>query len=401
MLDLVGNTPLVRLRRVLDGRASSEDGPLVLAKVEYLNPGGSVKDRIAVRMVEAAEESGELQPGGTIVEPTSGNTGVGLAMVAQQKGYHCVFVVPRQGQRGQDQRPQGVRRRGGRLPDRGRPRPPRLLLQRLGPADARDRGRLEARPVLQPEQPALALRGHRPGDLAADRGPHHPLRHRRWAPAARSAASGATSRSRTPTSRSSARTRPARSTAAAPAGRTSSRASARTSGRRPTTRTSPTASSRSPTRDSFAMTRRLAREEGMLVGGSSGMAAYAAVQLAHELDGTPEGDGRGDRGAAARLRPRLPDQGLQRRVAGALRLPARVARADRRRGAARQERPAARPRAHPPAGDDRRGGADPQGVRRLADARRQGRAARRGGRGGRLGVGQDADGRAVLAARPG
>lgn len=73
---------------------SKEEGPLVLAKVEYLNPGGSVKDRIATRMIEAAEASGELQPGGTIVEPTSGNTGVGLAMVAQAKGYKCIFVCP-------------------------------------------------------------------------------------------------------------------------------------------------------------------------------------------------------------------------------------------------------------------------------------------------------------------
>jgi cystathionine beta-synthase len=66
----------------------------VLAKIEYFNPGGSVKDRIAVRMIEAAEASGELRPGGTIVEPTSGNTGVGLAIVAQQRGYSCVFVCP-------------------------------------------------------------------------------------------------------------------------------------------------------------------------------------------------------------------------------------------------------------------------------------------------------------------
>ncbi|MGA9749220.1 MAG: cystathionine beta-synthase [Nocardioides sp.] len=91
LLDLVGNTPLVRLHHVVP---TGEDAPLVLAKVEYLNPGGSVKDRIALRMVEAAEESGELQPGGTIVEPTSGNTGVGLAIVAQAKGYKCVFVCP-------------------------------------------------------------------------------------------------------------------------------------------------------------------------------------------------------------------------------------------------------------------------------------------------------------------
>ena len=89
VIDLVGNTPLVRLHSVTEGIAAT-----VLAKVEYLNPGGSVKDRIAVRMVEAAEASGELRPGGVIVEPTSGNTGVGLALVAQRKGYRCIFVCP-------------------------------------------------------------------------------------------------------------------------------------------------------------------------------------------------------------------------------------------------------------------------------------------------------------------
>ncbi len=89
VVELMGDTPLVRLNRVADGLA-----PLVLAKVEYLNPGGSVKDRIAKRMIEAAEADGRLKPGGTIVEPTSGNTGVGLALVAQQRGYKCVFVCP-------------------------------------------------------------------------------------------------------------------------------------------------------------------------------------------------------------------------------------------------------------------------------------------------------------------
>jgi cystathionine beta-synthase len=89
MIDLVGNTPLVRLNRVTEGLAAQ-----VLAKVEYFNPGGSVKDRIALAMVEDAERSGALKPGGIIVEPTSGNTGVGLAIVAQKKGYTCVFVCP-------------------------------------------------------------------------------------------------------------------------------------------------------------------------------------------------------------------------------------------------------------------------------------------------------------------
>jgi cystathionine beta-synthase len=89
IVDLVGNTPLVKLNSVTDGIAAT-----VLAKVEYMNPGGSVKDRIALKMVEAAEASGALKPGGTIVEPTSGNTGVGLALVAQRKGYKCIFVCP-------------------------------------------------------------------------------------------------------------------------------------------------------------------------------------------------------------------------------------------------------------------------------------------------------------------
>ena len=89
IVDLVGHTPLVRLHSVTDGIAAT-----VLAKIEYMNPGGSVKDRIAVKMIEEAEARGDLRPGGTIVEPTSGNTGVGLALVAQRKGYRCVFVCP-------------------------------------------------------------------------------------------------------------------------------------------------------------------------------------------------------------------------------------------------------------------------------------------------------------------
>ncbi|HET8594040.1 MAG TPA: cystathionine beta-synthase [Intrasporangium sp.] len=89
--DLVGNTPLVKLTTVTaDARVKCT----VLAKVEYFNPGGSVKDRIALRMVDTAEREGLLKPGGTIVEPTSGNTGVGLALIAQRRGYKCVFVCP-------------------------------------------------------------------------------------------------------------------------------------------------------------------------------------------------------------------------------------------------------------------------------------------------------------------
>src|SRR5918911_737453 len=89
VLELVGNTPIVRLDRIGRGVA-----PRLLAKLEYLNPGGSVKDRIGLAMIEKAEAEGKLKPGGTIVEPTSGNTGVGLAIAAAKKGYRCIFVMP-------------------------------------------------------------------------------------------------------------------------------------------------------------------------------------------------------------------------------------------------------------------------------------------------------------------
>ena len=89
VLELVGDTPLVKLQRLVP-----EDAATVVAKLEYMNPGGSVKDRIGITMIEAAEREGKLKPGGTIVEPTSGNTGTGLAIAAALKGYRCIFVMP-------------------------------------------------------------------------------------------------------------------------------------------------------------------------------------------------------------------------------------------------------------------------------------------------------------------
>ena len=91
LAEVTGGTPLVRLQSVTRGIAKTRD---VLVKVEYLNPGGSVKDRIALRMIESAEREGKIAAGGTIIEPTSGNTGVGLAIVANNRGYKCVFVCP-------------------------------------------------------------------------------------------------------------------------------------------------------------------------------------------------------------------------------------------------------------------------------------------------------------------
>src|SRR5438093_10687195 len=89
VLELVGGTSIVRLPKL-----SPPGGAEILAKLEYLNPGGSVKDRIGLPMIERAEREGKLKPGGTIVEPTSGNTGVGLAIAAAIKGYRCIFVMP-------------------------------------------------------------------------------------------------------------------------------------------------------------------------------------------------------------------------------------------------------------------------------------------------------------------
>src|SRR5712692_8444352 len=88
ILDTLGNTPLVRLRRF------HPQGAELAAKIEYFNPGGSVKDRIGIAMIEAGERAGLLRPGGTIVEPTSGNTGVGLAMAANLKGYRLICTAP-------------------------------------------------------------------------------------------------------------------------------------------------------------------------------------------------------------------------------------------------------------------------------------------------------------------
>jgi len=93
ILDLVGGTPLVRISRVIGDLGPEERRPLLLAKLEMLNPGGSVKDRIGLPMIEAAEQAGLLKPGGTIIEPTSGNTGHGLAIAAALKGYRCIFVM--------------------------------------------------------------------------------------------------------------------------------------------------------------------------------------------------------------------------------------------------------------------------------------------------------------------
>ena len=229
ILDLVGGTPIVRLDRM-----SPAGGARILAKLEFLNPGGSVKDRIGLAMIEAAEREGKLKPGGTIVEPTSGNTGVGLAIAAARKGYRLHLRHAGQDEPGEDLDAARVRRRGRDHADGGRPRLAGELLLGLVAPRRGDPRRLQAGPVLEHGEPAGALRRDRAGDLGADRrrarrdrhlGRHrrNHLRHRPLVPRAQARGEDRRRRSRR------ARSTPRRTTRSSI--RISSRGSARTRGR--------------------------------------------------------------------------------------------------------------------------------------------------------------------------
>ena len=193
ILELIGNTPLVRLQRMTAGLDAT-----VVAKLEYMNPGGSVKDRIGLPMIEAAEREGLLRPGGTIVEPTSGNTGVGLAMAAAIKGYRCIFVMP---DKMSHEKIALLRAYGAEVvicPTAVEPESPESYYS------VSDRLAEEIPGAFKPDQysnmanPDGALRTHRAGDLGADRTASWT---RSWWPSARAARSAgrpATSKERKP-----------------------------------------------------------------------------------------------------------------------------------------------------------------------------------------------------------
>lgn len=288
LLDLIGDTPLLRLASSLAPELEGEGGPLVLAKIEYLNPGGSVKDRIATRMIDAAEAEGLLKPGGTIVEPTSGNTGVGLAMVAQARGYRCVFVCP---DKVSEDKQNVLKAYGAEV--------------------------VVCPTAVAPEHPdsyysvsdKLAAE---PGAWKPDQysNPHNPRSHYEttgpeiWKQTdgrvTHFVAGVGTGGTITGVGRFLKEQNPEIQVIGAdPAGSVYSGGTGRpylvegvgedfwpdTYDRDIADRIIEVSDA-----DSFAFTRRLAREEALLVGGSSGMAAYAAKQLACELAGTPEGE---------------------------------------------------------------------------------------------------------------
>ena len=282
LLDLIGNTPLVRLNRTTDGATT-----LVLAKVEYLNPGGSVKDRIAVRMIDAAEKSGELQPGGTIVEPTSGNTGVGLALVAQQRGYKCVFVCP---DKVSEDKRNVLKAYGAEVvvcPTAVAPEHPDSYYN-VSDRLSKEPGAWKPDQYSNPNNPRSHYEETGPEIWKQTDGK---ITHFVAGVGTGGTISGI---GRYLKERSAERGGPeVQIVGADPAGSVYSGGSGRpylvegvgedfwpeTYDRTIADRIIEVSDA-----DSFEMTRRLAREDGMLVGGSSGMAAHAAIQLAHELD---------------------------------------------------------------------------------------------------------------------
>ena len=249
VLEAIGDTPMIRINRITKGLIKAT----VFAKIETVNPGNSIKDRMAVRMIEDAERAGLLKPGGTIIEGTSGNTGMGLAIAAVVKGYRCVFTTTDKQSKEKIDALRGVRRRSDRLPDQRRSRGSAVLLFGVVAAGAGDSQLLEGEPVRQSLEFCGALRGNRSGDLGADRRSRdasrrrrryrrHDQRRRALSEGAQPADQGAGASTRM--ARSSRSTRRPGSSTRTRSTRMSRKASARTSCRRTSTSASSTISRR-------------------------------------------------------------------------------------------------------------------------------------------------------------
>ncbi len=278
ILQSIGWTPLVRLRRL------AKDVPAtVYVKVESLNPGGSVKDRVGLAMIAEAEQRGWLRPGGTIIEATAGNTGVGLAMVAAVKGYRCIFVLPDKMSQREDRRcsrPTAPRSSSRRPTCRPIRRTATTASPTAWPARSPAPGGPTSSPTWPTPRSTIAPPARKSGSRPrAGSPPSSPAS----APAAPSPASAAISRNATPTSRSSA---PTRKAASCPAGR---RKPWKVEGIGedfvPKTFNSQLVDDwvRVSDAESFHIARQLARREGILAGGSSGTNVAAALRYARRL----------------------------------------------------------------------------------------------------------------------
>ena len=368
ILDLVGDTPLVRISRLTRDLGPAERQPLLLAKLEMLNPGGSVKDRIGLPMIEAAERDGLLRPGGTIIEPTSGNTGHGLAIAAALKGYRCIFVMADK----QSAEKQALLRAYGAevvlCPTNVEPDDPNSYYS-VAARLARDiPGAFKPDQYWNAENPSAHERTTGPEIWAQTEGritqPRRERRHRRHGDRHRPA----TSRRRTPA---------IRIIGADPEGSVLSGDVARpylTEGVGedflPGTYDASVVDRwvRVSDRDAFAMARRITREEGILAGESCGTAMLAALdEVARIMREEPDDGGRrGRRRDPPRRRPELPLQAVQRRVDAGQRHAVRDRRDDAGRGAAPRPppRPAdARRRPRPDDRPRRRGDRPAPGVR--------------------------------------
>ena len=368
VLAAIGHTPLVRLNKVVD-----PEGATVLAKLEFMNPGGSIKDRMAVHIIEKAEKAGLLRPGGTIVENTSGNTGVGLAIAAAVKGYRCIFTMPDKMSREKQETLKAFGAQVVVTPTNVPPDSPQSYYSVAKRIAADTPNSFYVNQYFNRDNIEAHYQLTAPGDLGADRREARRLRrrarHRRHDERLREVLQGEEPEA------PERRRRPGRlglpldvQDREARASRTStrSRGSARTCSAARWTSRSSTTSGRSPTPQSFAMARRLAREEGIFAGGSSGAAVHVAAAAREGA-----GQGQDDRGPAARHRPGLRLALLLRRVDARQRLPDRHRRRRDHRHRRRRARPAARQGDH--RAEDRQGrggGPAAQGPRHLADAGR-------------------------------
>ena len=337
--------------------------PLVLAKIEYVNPGGSVKDRIALKMITAAEESGELRPGGTIVEPTSGNTGVGLALVAQQRGYHCIFVCP---DKVSEDKRNVLRAYGAEVvvcPTAVAPEDPNSYYSVSDRLVRETPGAWKPDQYSNPQNPASHYETTGPEIWADTDGK---VTHFVAGVGTGGTISG-TGRYLKEVSGGRVKVIGADPEGSVYSGGTGRpylvEGSARTSGRTPTTRRSPTRSSRSPTPS----------RSPSPAGWPARRGCWSAVPAGWR---SPRHcDWRGRLTADDVVVVILPDGGrgylskiFSDGVDGVLRIPGPGRRGNGRRGAARQERPAAVAGAHPSEGDRPRRGRDHARIRRLADA---------------------------------